>query len=548
MPHSAIALRRNKSLYVFRAEPSSGFRNEVLSLERQLFRVQERLIDRIAAADSPAFRAYERSYRRHVPRVEDISSLAQVMRDVGRADIVFVGDYRTLVASQRAFVELVTRAAARGRPLALALEFVEGRLQPILDAYLRGRISEARFLDRIGYPHRYTFHLWPSYRPIFELARRLQLPVIGIDRRFASSDPPGLLDEYAAGRIVRLAEEPDHPRVMVLVGQLHVAPTHLPAAVQRVAETEGTRPLRTVVVYQNCEEVYWELARQGLASQVEAATLAPGQHCLVNASPVVCQQSFVDRVEDDGEGELIAGDPEDEFKEMARIIAAFLRIDVDEALDQVEVYSAGDLSFVASMRTRGLFSERDLRVLRRQVLSRESYYVPRARAVYLATLAVNHAAEEAAHFVRHVCAGDAVSAERGLIDGFYARVPEEAMGYFGSKIVNPRRACAREPDFRRLLRATDESMRLLATMVLAHKRLERGRRSPVVRRLYAHSDPYLFDAVTHALGYVLGDDLHHAMVRGRLPKREIRELFRDPLQEDGSAFHTYFYLAHRFGR
>src|SRR5207245_1916164 len=114
---------------------------------------------------------------------------------------------------------------------------------------------------------------------------------------------------------------------------------------------------------------------------------------------------------------------------------------------------------------------------------RESYYVPRARSVYLATLSVNHDAEEAAHFVRHVCAGDAVGAERGLIDAFYARALEEAMGFFGSKIVNPHRPCAREDDFRRTLREGDARMRLLATLVLAHKRLERGRRSAAVRRL-----------------------------------------------------------------
>jgi hypothetical protein len=541
-------LPRSKSLYVFRAEPTHGFRNEVLALERRLFREQSRLIDRVAAADSPAFRAYERSYRRHVRHFRDISSTRQVMRDVGRADVVLVGDYRTLTTSQRTFAELVTRAAARGRPLAVALEFIEGRFQWALDEYMRGRISEAKFLERIEYTRRYTFRLWPSYRPILELARRLQLPVIGIDRRFASTESPGLLDEYAAGRIVRLAEAPEHPRIMVLVGQLHVAPRHLPAAVHRSADAMNVRPLRTVVVYQNCEDIYWQLARSGLAEQVEAVTIANGEHCLLNASPVVCQQSFVDRVDDDGEGDLIDTDAEGQFKAMARMVGAFLRIDVDDALDEVEVFTPGDLSFVASMRLRRQFSAPEIQALRRQVLARESYYVPRARAVYLATLSVNHAAEEAAHFVRHVCAGDAMGTHRGLIDSFYARALEEAMGFFGSAIVNPRRACPREDDFRRMLREEDPAMRLLAIMVLAHKRLERGRRSSAVRRLYARTDPHLFDAVTHSLGYMLGDDLHRAMVRGRLPKREIRELFRDPLQDDGSAFHTYFYLARRYGR
>jgi hypothetical protein len=99
-----------------------------------------------------------------------------------------------------------------------------------------------------------------------------------------------------------------------------------------------------------------------------------------------------------------------------------------------------------------------------------------------------------------------------------------------------------------MLRDRTASVRQMAMMVIAHKRLERGRRTSAVRRLFARADPHLFDSVTHALGYMLGDDLYAALVRGRLTKREIRELFRDPMEEDGSPFHAYFYLVRRFGR
>ena len=47
----------------------------------------------------------------------------------------------------------------------------------------------------------------------------------------------------------------------------------------------------------------------------------------------------------------------------------------------------------------------------------------------------------------------------------------------------------------------------------------------------------LFHAVSHALGYMLGDALCRAFEAGTLSKTQVRALFRDPL-EDARA--TYF--------
>ena len=63
--------------------------------------------------------------------------------------------------------------------------------------------------------------------------------------------------------------------------------------------------------------------------------------------------------------------------------------------EQVSVYTAGDLSFLGSLPGRG-FSRLEIAQIEQQILSRESYYIPRARIAYLAGLSLNHAAEEAA--------------------------------------------------------------------------------------------------------------------------------------------------------
>jgi hypothetical protein len=63
---------------------------------------------------------------------------------------------------------------------------------------------------------------------------------------------------------------------------------------------------------------------------------------------------------------------------------------------------------LARLRQRGRFTQAELAQLRKHILSRESSYIPRARTAYLASLSLNHAAEEAAHFIRHCAVGDAL--------------------------------------------------------------------------------------------------------------------------------------------
>jgi len=44
---------------------------------------------------------------------------------------------------------------------------------------------------------------------------------------------------------------------------------------------------------------------------------------------------------------------------------------------------------------------------------------------------------------------------------------------------------------------------------------------------------------------MLGERLYYALATGRLAKREVRELFLDPLEEEGEALLTYMDLSRR---
>jgi hypothetical protein len=499
-----------------------------LSMQRSLYAHQRREIASLVQPASAAFRAYEARYHRATRRYRRVVSPAQVLARTLAHDIVHVGDYHTLRTSQQAFAELAESAARlSGRRVVLALEFVEASRQAAVNAYLGGRLSDAAFLRAIGRTPGGPFDLWPGFRAIFEVARQRGLEVLAIDHRAGGPRSLDRRDRFAATEIARAASAADRPLVLVLIGQFHVAPAHLP---RHVARALGPTTRRQLTVYQNAEGVWWRLARAGLAEGTRAVELDPHQLCLLSASPVVCQRSFLDYVEAEA-GDSPLGEPglARSMRLMTRELGRLTGVRVAMAAEEVEVVTASDLEGFERIVRRGRFSPAERRQLRRHLLSRESAYIPRARTVWLASLTLNHAAEEATHLVRSLALGEALERERPRRQGYLARCYEATLAFFGSRLLNPARRCLTLEDW--VTQAADRAapQHRLATRVLglvAALQPGQGRLT-----LNVPSTPRQVNAASQAFGAVLGDALARGLARGRVTRARVRGLFLDPLQD-----------------
>lgn len=294
-----------------------------LSLERSLFKHQARQIARRVQTASPRFRAYQRRYELATRRYRKVIAVEEVDRRVMQSDVVFVGDYHTLRTAQSAYLDLATRAISSGRRVVLALEFVEARHQATLDAVLQGRITQRTFLHRIGHAPGGQFDLWRGFWPILQFAKKRRLDVVAIDRRAPGPRSLQLRDEGAAKVIARTARAADRPLVLVLMGQYHVAPAHLPQHVKR--ELKGA-PRELLVVYQNAEGIYWRLAAKKLIGRARAVEVSAAELCLVNSSPVICQRTFLDYVDAEG-GDAVPAEepPETHLQPLAQRVRALAR-------------------------------------------------------------------------------------------------------------------------------------------------------------------------------------------------------------------------------
>jgi hypothetical protein len=216
------------------------------------------------------------------------------------------------------------------------------------------------------------------------------------------------------------------------------------------------------------------------------------------------------------------------------------------------VYTSGDLSFLEVLKDDKTFTKKELRDIRNQVLASESYYIPKKRIVYLANLSLNHAGEEASHFIKHICSGE--EKPRDLIDSFYARILHEAIGFFGSKIVNHKRKSPNVEYFekeikrlRRKKRHEEEEYRIrVAKYVIIHKKFEKGVFNKRLSDMY-REEKEMFISLTHTLGYMLGEQIYSALLSNKIEKEKVRNLYFDPFQKEGEPYKLYFELIKEVG-
>lgn len=525
-------------------------RQELLRLEHRLYRRNKELIENSVLIREPGFKAYEGRYRRKISRYQRAVTHEAMLDAVKAADIIFVGDYHTCNQSQRSFLRILKAIVPDFPKTIIGLELLHKRVQPLIDAFMASRLSEEMFVKKVGLKRRWIFDLWANFKPVFDFALYHKLPVFGIDAAPAGSSLE-TRDMEAGKRVAWLAARYPSHKIFVFIGDLHLAPQHLPAEVERALESVSLKR-RTLILYQNSEAIYWQLAREGLDHQVEVVQLDERSYCRMHTPPIVCQQSYLNWLEHE-EGEIDYADAKHNFLELVDRICEFLDIKLGEEREAVEVFTCGDLSFLKILRDDHDFSPHELKIIRRQILASESYYIAKRRMVYLANLSVNHAAEEAAHFVKHCMSGP--EEPRDLVDAFYANVLHEALGFFGSKLVNTKRKCFHEKEFEGLFSYfqtihVPRSRHLeyeTARLVLEYKRYERKGR-PLQYQPIFRQRPDVFFAVTHAIGYMLGDKLYYGMLAGVISKAQLRELFLDPWQDEGAAFTVYSSLTNNLRR
>ncbi|MBI1910274.1 MAG: ChaN family lipoprotein [Deltaproteobacteria bacterium] len=517
-------------------------RKELLCLQKRIFEKNDDFIKSQASVREKGFEKYEREYKRRVNRYQAVADIDELVNSILDADVIYVGDYHTNKQSQRTLLRLLKLIVDKAGPLGIGLELVQKRHQKVLDEYLQGGLDEETFLRKIQFRKYWYFDLWENFKPIFDFACFHKIPVFGIEWCPSIGCSLKRRDIESAKIINRCLQKNPKMKTVIFVGDHHIAPGHLPQEVVLLLRKRHLEK-KSLIIYQNSEAIYWKLAHQKLEDKVEIVKIDEKSYCILNTPPIVWQQTYLNWLEQEG-GEIDYADAKSNFLELIKRVAGFLEIPVSQKVEDIEIFTSGDLSFLEKLEEEETMGRKELRRIKKQILASESYFIPEKKIVYLANLSINHASEEATHYLRILTAGPEFP--RKMVDAFYANTLHEALGFFGSKIINHKRKCFHEKDYQKLLHylkaiGTPKKRRLeleTASLILDHKSLERDG-EPITYQKMLRRNPEVFFGVTHGLGYILGDRMYYALLEEKLTKEEIRQIFADPFKGEGDPFRAY---------
>ena len=539
---------------------SSPARERLIEAQRRLVAEAKDEIFEALGPMSPELRRYYNEYQATLPGEGAPIDPDEIVAAACEARVIHFGDYHTLRESQKAPLRILERVRRTDRPILLATEVIRVEHQEFLEQYLAGDLDETEFLTAIQYEETWGFS-WRNYRLQFEFAREREIPMLALNSDpQVSKDRLIFRDSFAAMRILEAHEANPEALIAVLFGDLHVAPAHLPRHLGEMAKRKGVPELRQVVVFQNSEAVYWKLAEARLEQSTHAVRVAEDVFCLVNSTPLVKFQSYLNWELNQEELEESVGFEEprissnvmtEQVHEIVRTICRYLEIP-DEAFEDFTVHTNRDLDFLDRLEEKGEIEAGDLEEFRAQVEQDESFFLVDGKLIYLGNLSIDHAAEEATHYINTKLAGHVRNPPDRVFD-FYYRTLKEAIGFLGSKIIHHKRSCYHRPEFEQIIAETyrrrlDDRMqqiRQVSRDVVAHLDYEdrwlRGEVSgyPRFRSIYRRDLP-VHIGTTHSLGYILGDHIHQALMEGRIRRAEVRLLFEECFEEDGRPQEVYF--------
>jgi Haem-binding uptake, Tiki superfamily, ChaN len=541
----------------------------------------ERVEREIRATDPHSRRKYLRDFSEAFQSYQSVLTADQVDRVLRNTDLLLVGDYHALPASQHFAADILEKLAREsGRPVVLALEMVFSRDQHILSEWMRGEIDDAELRERVRFDLDWGYD-WAPFLHLLQTARTHAAAAYGLDcmpredmRRIAARD------RHAADKLAEIRQWHPNAMIVVLFGESHLAPNHLPLEVNARLPRD-----RVFTVLQNVDTLYWRAAGER-HDRVHAVQVSDDVVCVFNSTPLEKYESYRLCLDRWSQQRTAAADLAPTIYNLIDALLRFLNIDKYSShngtqprflVDKLpEVYSRRSPDAIRKILRRRGATDLEIKQVLARLATNGSCYWPRLNAIFVTNFQMVHGGEQAAHFVHHACRGSHldlhikdshVAAVNSIVrnqgnaeDAFYIRVMEEALGYFGSRVLYPARPAIRERDLYPLYAQPREAIEeqtiysyreymQMIDFIVMHKDYEANLRAwhnlPPLFQEGLQYQGEKFDFATRTLGHILGGELYDAYIAGRIAKRTLHQLFFRDLDAAGAARSAYFALVRR---
>ncbi|HEX6853369.1 MAG TPA: ChaN family lipoprotein [Candidatus Polarisedimenticolaceae bacterium] len=511
----------------------------------------ERLRRELARADGTLDHSYFRAFRRDTGRVAEPIPLEAIFGAAAESDLVYLGDFHAVRASQSFALRVLTALARGARANVLGIEFVYTRQQRLLDLRQRGDLDEAAFLRRIHYEEEWGWP-WEGYRELLDGARALGVPVVALDRAPRGGvDRIASRDDHAARRIVAsLLERPGH-RMLVFFGESHLAGRHLPRRVREHAGRNGIA-LRDIRVFQDPDRAYWSFVSAG-EPVPDAVAFGEGGYGVFHTAPLAKYESYR-QILDRWKGDLPGDEDVDltpAVHHLIDVLRGWLglsrsaklrhRAGWEEELSDAypEVYGGGEaLRLLGPILREHGRSDEEVGEARERLAERGVFYESRSNTMFIERYAPGRTAGEVARFLRTALTGrlfqEPELSEADPVDRAYGAAYNEALAYLGARLVDPGSDVVTRDERRVLAGAAaggvDEA-RVRLAWIESHRRFEESGANlpPATLTAPLRASRALRRTLARDLGHRLGQSWFAAVAGGRLRTAALRRIFSAPL-------------------
>jgi len=466
----------------------------------------------IRAQDSHSRGKYLREFTQAFRSYDSVLDSQQLHDALHAADVVLIGDYHALPVAQRYAATLIEqRALAGDRPVVLGVETIFARDQHILEEWWRREIDESELRQRIRFDLDWGYD-WTPFYELLVAARDHGEAIYALDCM-----PRGDLrrapvhDRHAAGRIAEIRMRHPNAVIMVLFGESHLAPGHLPRILRQCLPDQ-----RLLTVLQNVDALYW-LAAGESCQQVYAVRVTEDVVCVFNSTPLEKYESYRLCLDRWTEAESDAPDLTPAVYNLINGLVQFLNINCYSPHNGTQPKLLVDLlpevyCHPSDTALRKLLLAVDepsaCAVVLKCLEERGSAYVARTNTLFIREFQLPYAAQEVGRFLHHACRG--LPENRGLNSDRHLG-PDDAM----------------------YTRALETALVALAARVLC----------PFGTSLVSTESAVDADS----LGLALGHGLYRAYERGSIGRTVLRRLFLTRLREPGTARKTYREAARKAG-
>jgi Haem-binding uptake, Tiki superfamily, ChaN len=474
----------------------------------------------IRANDPNGRRKYVKDFSAAFCNYQRVLSLEQMNNLVREADILLIGDYHALPAAQKFAADLVEERAQPGdRPVVLGLETIFARDQHIVQEWWRREIDETELRERIRFDLDWGYD-WAPFYDLLVTAREHTEAIYGLDcmpredlRRI------GARDRHAAHKIAEIRQRHPQAVLLVLFGESHLAPGHLPQFLREELPAD-----RVLTLLQNVDTLYWHAAGEP-AGNVQAVQVRDDVVCVFNSTPLEKYENYRLHLSrwcrDAGEGPDLAPTIYNLIHSLIRFLDIKLYSPHNSTqpkflVDSMpEIYGPGMEDRWHRLLIRCTDENSKPEALAKKLEECGCAYLPAANAIYMREFQMMYAAEQAARFLHHACLGlperKGTQPHLSAPDEFCVRIVEHALGYFGSRILYPGRAPI----------AWEHGIELT-----------RARFGEALKSAISGTEK---ETAAEHIGYAIGSQLYDLYVAGKITRTSLRHLYLTHLDKPGSA-------------